>query len=269
MKLNLKNPLVFFDLETTGISIASDRIVEISLLKVNPNGKEEVKTWRVNPTIPIDPRATAIHGITDEDIKDAPTFLSLAKILAKELEGCDLGGYNLNKFDLPLLVEEFLRAGVEFDPKKRKIVDVQVIFHKMEQRTLSAAYRFYCNKKLENAHSAEGDTVATYEVLQSQLDMYVDTEFTDQQGKKSVPIVNDIEQLAQFSAHTSNADYAGRIIIDEKGKERFNFGKYKGMLVEEVLEKDPSYYSWMMNGDFPLYTKNVLTAIKLRKFGKA
>ena len=268
MKLQLKNPLVFFDLETTGVSIAADRIVEISLLKVHPNGKEETKTWRVNPTIPIDPRSTAIHGITNEDVKDAPTFLNLAKIIAKELEGCDLAGYNLNKFDLPLLVEEFLRSGVEFDPKKRKIVDVQVIFHKMEQRTLSAAYRFYCNKNLDNAHSAEADTLATYEVLQSQLEMYEGTEYTDPSGKKSAPVVNDVDQLAAFSAHTSNADYAGRIILDEKGKERFNFGKYKGMIVEEVLEKDPSYYSWMMNGDFPLYTKNILTAIKLRKFGK-
>lgn len=268
MKLNLKNPLVFFDLETTGMSIATDRIVEISLLKVYPQGKEELKTMRINPTIPIDPRATAIHGITNDDVKDAPTFAEVAKNLVKELEGCDLAGYNLHKFDLPLLVEEFLRAGVDFDPKKRKIIDVQVIFHKMEQRTLSAAYRFYCNKKLENAHSAEADTLATYEVLKSQLDMYKDAEFADPSGNVSRPMVNDIEALARFSAHASNADYAGRIIIDEKGIERFNFGKYKGMSVEEVLVKDPAYYGWMMNGDFPLYTKKVLTGIKLRKFGK-
>ena len=268
MKLTLKNPLVFFDLETTGISIASDRIVEISILKVHPSGKEETKTWRINPTIPIDPRSTAIHGITDEDVKDAPTFNEVAKTLAKELEGCDLAGYNLHKFDIPLLVEEFLRAEVDFDPKKRKVVDVQVIFHKMEQRTLSAAYKFYCNKKLENAHSAEGDTLATYEVLQSQLDMYQDAEYTDPSGQVSKPMLNDVEALSRFSSHTSNADYAGRIILDEKGIERFNFGKYKGLAVEDVLEKDPAYYGWMMNGDFPLYTKKVLTNIKLRKFGK-
>jgi DNA polymerase III subunit epsilon len=268
MKLNLKNPIVFFDLETTGMNIASDRIVEISTLKIHPNGKEELYTQRINPTIPINPAATAIHGISDDDVKEAPTFISIAKNLAKDLEGCDLGGYNLHKFDLPLLVEEFLRAEVEFDPRKRKIVDVQVIFHKMEQRTLSAAYKFYCNRPLENAHSAEADTRATYEVLQAQLDMYAETSFRDPSGKDSQPVVNDIDALARFSAHNSNADYAGRIILDDKGRELFNFGKYKGMVVEEVFEKDPAYYSWMMNGDFPLYTKKVLTNIKLRKFGK-
>ncbi|MFN8208779.1 MAG: exonuclease domain-containing protein [Bacteroidales bacterium] len=268
MDLNLKNPLVFFDLETTGMNIARDRIVEISILKIHPNGKEEKKTWRVNPQMPIEPSATAVHGISLEDLKDAPTFNELAKNLARELEGCDLAGFNLNKFDLPLLVEEFLRAGVEFLPHKRRIIDVHVIFQKMEQRTLSAAYRFYCQKELTNAHSAEADTLATYEVLKAQLDRYEGTTFKDQAGTVSTPVINDMDQLSKFSSHTNNADYAGRIVFDDKGNECFNFGKYKGMKVEEVFEKDPSYYSWMQNGDFPLYTKNLLTAIKLRKMKK-
>jgi len=268
MKLNLKNPLVFFDLETTGINIARDRIVEISILKVYPNGKEENKTWRVNPQIPIDPKATSIHGITNDDVKDAPPFNEIAKTIAHELEGCDLAGFNLNKFDIPLLIEEFLRADVDFDPKKRRIIDVHVIFQKMEQRTLTAAYKFYCNKELTNAHSAEADTRATYEVLMAQLDHYQGVEYRDQNGDVSVPIVNNAEQLARFSSHTTNADYAGRIIYDEKGIERFNFGKYKGLTVEEVFERDPAYYAWMMNGDFPMYTKKILTAIKLRKLTK-
>ncbi|NBC84386.1 MAG: 3'-5' exonuclease [Bacteroidetes bacterium] len=252
MKLNLKNPIVFFDLETTGINIAADRIVEISYLKVHPNGDEESKTIKVNPTIPIPEKTTAIHGISDEDVKDSPTFQELARSLANDFEGCDFAGYNSNKFDIPLLVEEFLRAEVDIDLKKRKFVDVQVIFLKKEPRTLSAAYKFYCDKNLDNAHSAEADTYATYEVLQSQLDKYTDLE-------------NNIDQLSEFSSHNKTADFAGRIIYDDKDREIFNFGKYKGKLVETVLEKDPGYYGWMMNGDFPLYTKKVLTNIKLRK----
>lgn len=251
MKLKLKNPIVFFDLETTGINVASDRIVEISYLKIFPNGNEESKTMRVNPTIPIPAKATEIHGITDEDVKDEPTFNVLAKNIAKVLEGCDIAGYSSNKFDIPLLAEEMLRAEVDIDLKKRKFVDVQVIFLKKEPRTLGAAYEFYCNKQLNNAHSAEADTRATYEVLQSQLEKYPDLE-------------NDIDKLSEFSSHNQNADFAGRIIYDEKGVERFNFGKYKGLTVEEVFEKDPAYYGWMMNNDFPLYTKKVLTNIKLR-----
>lgn len=268
MKLNLKNPIVFLDIETTGMNIARDRIIEISLLKVYPNGKEEGKTWRVNPEMPIDPKATAVHGITNEDLKDAPKFHEIARTIANFLEGCDLAGFNLNKFDIPLLVEEFLRAGVYFDPKKRKIIDVHVIFQKMEQRTLSAAYKFYCNKDLENAHSAEADVRATYEVLMAQLDRYEGKEFRDQYGEVTIPVINDTEQLARFSSHTTNADFAGRIIYDENGVERFNFGKYKGLSVEEVLERDPAYYTWMMNGDFPSYTKKILTNIKLRKLKK-
>ncbi|MGQ1910561.1 exonuclease domain-containing protein [Marinifilum sp. RC60d5] len=255
MNLNLKNPIAFIDLETTGINVAKDRIVEICIVKVAPNGEEEVKTFRVNPGIPIPAQSSAIHGIKDEDVKDEPTFKELGKIIAKYLEGCDLAGYNSNRFDFPLLAEEFLRADIDFDMKKRKFVDVQTIFHKMEQRTLTAAYKFYCNKELEGAHGAEADTKATYEVLKSQLDKYDNLE-------------NDIEYLATFSSQNKNADFAGFIIIDEKGVERFNFGKNKGKTVEEVLDKQPGYYGWVMNSDFPLYTKKILTEIKLRGFNK-
>ncbi|MFW5656428.1 MAG: exonuclease domain-containing protein [Bacteroidota bacterium] len=251
MKLDLKNPIIFFDLETTGINIVIDRIVEISYLKVYPNNKEESKTYLVNPTIPINPNASAIHGIKDEDVKDAPTFAEIAQTLANEFEGADLAGYNSNKFDIPLLAEEFLRAGVEIDMTRRKFVDVQVIFHKMEQRTLSAAYKFYCDKDLDNAHSAEADTRATYEILQAQIDRY--------DG-----LTNNIEELSKFSSHTKNVDFAGRIVFDDKGIEVFNFGKYKGKPVEKVLQSDPGYYGWMMQGEFPLFTKKVLTNIKLR-----
>ena len=254
MQLNLRNPLVFFDLETTGINIVKDRIVEISFVKVHPNGKEECKTRRINPEMPIPPESTAIHGITDEDVKDCPTFKEIAKSLAAQIEGCDLAGYNSNRFDIPLLVEEFLRAVVDIDLNKRKFVDVQTIFHKMEQRTLSAAYKFYCDKSLENAHTAEADTMATYEILKAQLDRYPDD------------LQNDIEFLSKYSSFTNNVDFAGRMVYNEDGKETINFGKYKGKLVEEVLKNDPGYYSWIMNGDFPLNTKKVLTEIKLRGF---
>ncbi|RKD96825.1 3'-5' exonuclease [Marinifilum flexuosum] len=255
MNLNLKNPIAFIDLETTGINVAKDRIVEICIVKVNPNGDEEVKTYRVNPEMHIPAHASAVHGIKDEDVKDEPTFKELGKTIAKCLEGCDLAGYNSNRFDFPLLAEEFLRADIDFDMRKRKFVDVQTIFHKMEQRTLTAAYRFYCNKELEGAHGAEADTKATYEVLKSQLDKYDSLE-------------NDIDFLAKFSSQNKNADFAGFIIIDEKGIERFNFGKNKGKTVEEVLEQQPGYYGWVMNSDFPLYTKKILTEIKLRGFNK-
>jgi DNA polymerase III subunit epsilon len=253
--LNLKNPLIFFDLETTGTDISKDRIVELSYLKIELNGQEKSKTMRINPEMPIPPESTAIHGISDEDVKDSPTFASIAKNLAKEIEGCDLAGYNSNRFDIPLLAEEFLRVGVDIDMKRKKLVDVQVIFHKMEQRTLGAAYKFYCNKDLVNAHSAEADTRATYEILKSQLDRYSELQ-------------NDIAQLAEFSSHNRNVDFAGRIILDDQDREVFNFGKYKGQTVEDVFKKDPGYYSWIQNSDFPLYTKKVLTAIKLKDFGK-
>lgn len=252
MQLNLKNPLVFFDLETTGINITHDRIVEISFLKVHPNGKEEIKSRRINPEMPIPPQSTAIHGITDEDVKDCPTFKQVARSLADHLEGCDLAGFNSSRFDVPLLAEEFLRAGVDFDMSKRKFVDVQIIFHKKEQRTLEAAYTFYCDKKLENAHSAEADAIATYEVLKSQLDRYSD-------------LPNNIEVLSkEYSSFNNNVDFAGRIIFNDKGVEVFNFGKHRGKSVSEILKKEPSYYSWMMDGDFPLNTKQALTQIRLR-----
>ncbi len=255
MRLNLKNPIIFFDLETTGINIASDRIVEISYLKVDLNGNESSKTLRVNPEMPIPEKVVAIHGISNEDVKDAPTFNEVAKSVARDFEGCDLGGYNSVRFDIPLLAEEFLRAGVDIDLKRRKFVDVQVIFMKMEPRTLSAAYKFFANKELDNAHSAEADTRATYEVLQAQLDRYSNLE-------------NDIGKLAEFSAHTRNVDFAGRIVYNEDDVEVFNFGKYKGTPVSEVLDRDSGYYGWMMKGDFPLYTKKVLTSIKLSSIKK-
>ena len=241
MQLNLRNPLVFFDLETTGINIVKDRIVEISYVKVFPNGKEETKTRRKNP------------GITDEDVKDCPTFKEIAKSLATQIEGCDLAGYNSNRFDIPMLAEEFLRAGVDIDLNRRKFIDVQTIFHKMEQRTLSAAYKFYCNKSLENAHTAEADTLATYEVLKAQLDRYPD-------------LKNDVAFLSQYSCYSNNVDFAGRMVYNDKGEEVINFGKYKGRLVTEILKSDPGYYSWIMNGDFPLNTKKMLTEIRLRDF---
>lgn len=255
MRLNLKNPLVFFDLETTGIDITKDRIVEISYVKVFPNGKEESKTMRINPERPIPPESTAIHGITDDDVKDCPTFKAVAKTLAAQIEGCDLAGYNSNRFDIPLLAEEFLRADVNIDLNRRKFVDVQTIFHKMEQRTLSAAYKFYCNKTLENAHTAAADTMATYEVLQAQLDRYPELQ-------------NDIAFLSDFSSYNNNVDFAGRMIYNDKKEEVFNFGKFKGRLVEDVLKNEPGYYAWMMNNDFPLNTKQKLTEIKLRNFNK-
>ena len=255
MKLNLKNPLVFFDLETTGTNINSDRIVEICYLKVYPNGNEESKTMRINPEMHIPEASSAIHGIYDGDVADCPTFKDVAKKIASDIEGCDLAGFNSNRFDIPVLAEEFLRAGVDIDLMKHKFVDVQVIYHKLEQRTLSAAYKFYCNKNLEDAHTAEADTRATYEVLKAQLDCYPDI------------LENDIEFLSNYSCHTKNVDFAGRIVYNDQGVEIFNFGKYKGMSVSEVLKRDLGYYGWIMQGDFTLNTKNVLTKIRLRETG--
>ena len=253
MKLNLKNPIVFFDLETTGTNINTDRIVEICYLKVYPNGNEETKTMRINPEMHIPEQSSAIHGIYDADVADCPTFKEVAKEIARDIEGCDLAGFNSNRFDIPVLAEEFLRAGVDIDMMKRKFIDVQVIYHKLEQRTLSAAYKFYCGKNLEDAHTAEADTRATYEVLKSQLDRYPEE------------LQNDMAFLAEYSSFNKNVDFAGRIVYDDKGVEVFNFGKYKGMSVSEVLQKDPGYYSWILNGDFTLNTKNVLTKIRLRE----
>ena len=252
MNLKLKRPIIFFDLETTGVDTARDRIVEISMVKVGVDGQKQVKTRRINPEMPIPAEATAVHGITDEDVKGEPTFKQIAKSLAQFIEGCDFGGFNSNRFDLPVLVEEFMRAGVDVDFKRRKYVDVQNIFHKKEQRTLVAAYKFYCDKDLEQAHSAQADTMATYEVLKAQLDRYPELQ-------------NDIDYLAEFSTRGESVDFAGRIGLNDKGEEIFNFGKYKGKTLVEVFTKiDPSYYSWMMNGDFPQYTKKIITEIYIR-----
>ena len=251
MKLNLKRPIVFFDLETTGVDTSKDRIVEISMIKIMPDGEEITRTRKLNPTIPIPPEATAVHGITDDDVKDEPTFQQVAKSLAQFIQGCDFGGFNSNRFDLPVLVEEFLRAGVDVDLKRRKFIDVQNIFHKKEQRTLVAAYKFYCDRDLNDAHSAEADTRATYEVLKAQLERYDDLE-------------NDVDFLADYSQRGKAADYAGYVLYNEKEEEVFGFGKHRGHLVSEVFRTEPSYYAWMMNGDFPLYTKKVLTEIRMR-----
>jgi DNA polymerase-3 subunit epsilon len=264
MKLNLINPVVFLDLETTGMNIATDRIVEIAFVKVFPKGNEEEKLYRINPEMPIPAEASRIHGIYDEDVANAPKFREVAKNLAKFLEGCDLAGFNSNRFDIPLLAEEFIRADVDIDLKRHRFIDVQAIFHKMEKRTLTAAYKFYCNEELVDAHSAMADVKATYRVLQSQLDVYEGAEYEDSLGKKSVPIVNDMAKLSEFSCFDRNVDYVGRIVYDENGVEIFNFGKYKGVPVEKVLREQPGYFGWMISGEFPLYTKKVLTRIKLR-----
>lgn len=251
MNLQLKRPIIFFDLETTGVDTANDRIVEISLVKIGVDGTKSVKTRRINPEMHIPEAATAVHGITDEDVKDEPTFRQIAKSLAQYIEGCDFGGFNSNRFDLPVLVEEFMRAGVDVDFKRRKYVDVQNIFHKKEQRTLVAAYKFYCDKDLDNAHSAEADTLATYEVLEAQIERYPD-------------IGDTVEQLSEFSSNGTIVDFAGRLALNDKGEEVFTFGKYRGQSVEEIFRKEPSYYKWMMDGDFPQYTKKVITEIRLR-----
>jgi len=253
MQLKLTKPMCFFDLETTGISITKDRIVEISILKVFPNGKEERHTWKVNPEMPIPAETTAIHGISDEDVKDAPTFKQLGKEVHTLIKDSDLAGFNSNRFDIPLLAEEMLRVDLDFDMKSRVAIDVQTIFHKKEQRTLSAAYKFYCDETLENAHSAEADTFATYEILKAQLDRYEDLE-------------NDTKFLAEFSSRKQFADFAGFIAFNKEGQECFSFGKHKGKLVLDVLEQEPGYFGWLLNADFPLYTKKVLTAIKLKSF---
>ena len=252
MKLNLKKPIVFFDLETTGINVSTDRIVEICYIKVMPNGNELSRTMRINPEMSIPKEASDVHGITNDDVKDCPTFKEVAREIAKDFEGCDIAGFNSNRFDVPMLAEEFLRAGVDIDLRRHNTNDVQVIYHKLEQRTLSAAYKFYCGGELVDAHSALADTRATYEILMAQLDKYPDI------------LKNDIEFLSDYSSFTRNVDYAGRMVYDDAGREIFNFGRYKGMLVSEVLQRDPGYYGWMMNGDFPLNTKQKLTEIRLR-----
>jgi DNA polymerase III subunit epsilon len=263
MKLHLKRPIVFFDLETTGTDIGKDRIVELSALKVMPSGEEILKTRRINPTVPIPLESSLIHKIYDEDVADCPTFKQIAHDLSKFLEGCDLGGYNILRFDIPLLAEEFLRCDIDFDIENRSIVDACRIFHQMEQRTLSAAYRFYCDKTLDNAHSAEADTVATYEILKAQLERYQETPYETSEGVTEYPVQNDMAALHKFTFQKT-ADLSGRIVYNNAGQEVFNFGKYKNVPVEEVLQKEPSYYDWMMKSEFPLYTKKILTRIRLR-----
>jgi DNA polymerase-3 subunit epsilon len=254
MKLNLKNPLVFFDLETTGINIANDRIVEISILKLFPNGNKESKTWRVNPVIEIPKEASDIHHITNEDVLNEPTFKELAPQVIKMIEGCDLAGFNSNRFDIPLLAEELLRSGFDFSMENRLAIDVQTIFHKKEQRTLTAGYKFYCDKDLTDAHSAEADTLATYEILLAQLERYDDLE-------------NDMTTISAFSKHTERADFAGFILFNDDKEEIFSFGKYKGQKVTDVLNRDKGYFNWIQNADFPLFTKKVLKGIKDRSSG--
>lgn len=256
MKLSLERPIVFFDLETTGVDVVHDRIIEICLLKIFPNGNEEAKTMRINPCRPIPKEASAVNGIYDNDVADSPRFADVAADVWSFIKGCDLGGFNSNNFDIPLLAEEFLRAGVEADLKACRSVDVSSIYRKLERRTLIAAYKFYCHKDLENAHSALADTRATYEVLCAQLDHYPDV------------LQNDVNFLTSYSQNNRNVDYAGRIILDANDEEIFNFGKYKGKSVVSVLRHDPSYYSWMMNGEFALNTKKVLTQIALRSKNK-
>lgn len=255
MNLKLVRPIVFFDLETTGVNPAKDKIVEISILKVFPDTHEEVYTYRINPGMHIPEQSSAVHGIMDEDVKDKPKFRDIASNIAKIMEGCDIGGYNSNKFDIPLLAEEFIKAGVDIDFRRHSFVDVQNIFHKKEQRTLTAAYKFYCGKDLEGAHAAEADIRATYEVLKAQLDRYPD-------------LPNDIAALAEFSTMKKTADYAGRIGYNDKGEEVFNFGKHIGKRLVDVFRQDQGYYDWMMKGDFPEDTKRVLTQIKLKTYQK-
>ncbi|PAW94490.1 DNA polymerase III subunit epsilon [Mucilaginibacter sp. MD40] len=264
MKLQLKRPLAFFDLETTGTNIGADRIVEISVIKLHPDGTDEVKTWRVHPGIPIPLESSLVHGIYDEHIQNEKQFKELGQEIADFIHESDLAGYNSNKFDIPMLMEEFLRAGVNFDLESRHFVDVQNIFHQMEQRTLKAAYQFYCNKEILNAHSAEADTRATMEVLLAQIERYADTEWEDKKGNRSKPVVGDVEALHKFTNLSRPVDFAGRMVYNEQGEELINFGKHKGKRVEDVFDVEPSYYSWMMQGDFPLYTKRKLEEIYKR-----
>lgn len=268
MELNLMKPLAVFDLETTGTNVATDRIVEISVVKVSPDNREQILTQRINPGIPIPKESSAIHGIYDEDVKDMPTFAQIGPKIAAFLSNCDLAGFNCNKFDIPLLVEEFLRNDIPFEMKGRRLIDVQNIFHKMEPRTLKAAYKFYCQKNLENAHSAEADAVATLEILKAQLDCYKDVEYTSSDGNTCKPIVNEMKALSEFTYQQKFADLAGHLIYNSKDNEVFNFGKYKGKTVEDVFLIEPSYYDWMMKADFPMYTKKIITSIKLRGFNK-
>ena len=268
MQLNLSRPLAFFDIESTGLSPAKDRIIELCITKVHPGGKSETKTWVLNPEYPISEEAQKIHGFGPDDVQDKPTFKQVAADINSFLQNCDLAGYNAIKFDIPMLVEEFLRSNIDFDVKNRRFIDVKNIFMKMEPRTLEAAYRFYLKKNLENAHSAEADVNATYEVLKAQLDFYKGKQIKNKDGETIEPVKNDIESLANFSTHYKNADLMGQVIYNKEGKETFNFGKHRGKTVEEVFRKEPAYYDWIQRADFPLFTKKLMTKIKLRMAGK-
>jgi DNA polymerase-3 subunit epsilon len=268
MEIKLTKPLAVFDIESTGLVVGSDKIVEIFILRIDPDGTENEYYALLNPGIPIPPVTTAIHGISDANVADKPLFKDVAHEMMQFLNNCDLAGYNSNKFDIPMLVEEFLRCGIEFDYSKRRFLDVMGIFHKMEPRNLKAAYKFYCGKTIENAHSADADTRATWEVLKAQLNRYENVEIEDADGNLIVPIVNDVETLSKFSKTTKNADLVGHIQFNDKGEEFFAFGKYKGQTVEEVFRREPQYYDWMMKSSFPESTKRYISAIKLRGFNK-
>lgn len=255
MRLQLHKPICFFDLETTGTDITNDRIVEISILKIYPNANKESYTWRINPEMPIPKASTAIHGISDQDVAGEPVFKEMAHRIYEIIKGCDLGGFNSDRFDIPLLAEEMLRAEVDFNMKNVVAIDVQTIFHKKEKRTLEAAYKFYCDKDLTDAHTAEADTQATFEVLEAQLSRYTD-------------LKNEVKWLAAYSAHKRFADFAGFIVYDDKDCEVFSFGKHKGKKVEDILEQEPGYFAWIQNASFPRYTKKVLSEIKLRKLSE-
>jgi len=252
MKLKIERPLCFFDLETTGINITNDRIVEIAILKLHPDEKIDKQVWLVNPEMQIPLEVSEIHGITNDKVADSPTFKEISKIIYNFIKGCDLAGYNSDRFDIPLLMEEFLRSEIDFSTKNLKTIDVQTIFHKMEQRNLTAALKFYCNKKLENAHSAMEDTQATLDVLMSQLDRYNDLE-------------PSISFLSDFTTRRKTADFAGYIVFNKEGEECFSFGKHKGQTVDSILEKEPGYFGWLLKAEFPMYTKKILTQIRMRK----
>lgn len=267
MQLNLQRPLVFFDLETTGLNVGKDKIVEICLLKVNPDYSEVTKTYLINPGVPIPPECSMIHGIYDHDVKDQPKFEDIVDEIAEFLSECDVAGYNSNKFDLPLLVEEFLRCGRRFDLRNRHYIDIQSIYHKMEPRTLKAAYKLYCNKELVDAHQAESDTRATYEILKAQIERYGQQEYEDRfSGRKYCPIQNDMQKLSSFCNDSRNVDLVGHIVFNDKDEEVFNFGKHKGKTVESVFRTEPTYYDWMMKAEFPLYTKQIISRIKEMMF---
>ena len=269
-KLHLKRPLVVFDLETTGVQVGTDRIVEIAMIKISPDGSVVRKPEKagkenrilVNPEMPIPLESSLVHGVYDEDVKGKHTFGAIAAGLIKFLKDCDLGGFNSNRFDVPMLAEEFMRVGVDFGLEGRNLIDVQNIFHKMEQRTLKAAYKFYCDKELEGAHEAYPDTAATLEILVKQLEKYKDATIKDSRGEIVGPVPSDMDELHKFCQRTRNADLAGRLIYNDDGVIVFNFGKNKGVPVKELIEKDSGYYGWMMRGDFPRYTKRVLEQIK-------